>query len=101
MMVKKIAIRLSSSEIEEKEYKMRNLTKNLKKKLVQFLDSDIVYSLRRMLPADVASVYISKYNNKSDDEQNAELEFLNKFEKFEENKEKGGYKITDYLTYNW
>ena len=93
---------LSSAEIEEKEYKMRNLTNNLKKKLVEFLDSDIIYSIKRMLPADIASIYISKYNSKTNnDEQKVELEFLNKFEKFEENKETGGYKVTDYLTYNW
>lgn len=93
--------KLSNSEIEEKEYRIRNLTKNLKQKLVEFLDSDIVYSLRRMLPADVSSAYISKYNSKTNDEEKIELEFLNKFEKFEENKEKGGHKVTDYLTYNW
>ena len=94
---------LSSIEIEEKEFKIRNLTDNLKKKLVEFLDSDIIYSIKRMLPADVASAYISKYNSKTtnDDEQKVELEFLNKFEKFEENKVKGGYKVTDYLNYNW
>jgi hypothetical protein len=46
--------------------------------------------LRHLLPADVTTIYISKFK-KENDEKNVDcLEFLIKFENIEENKRKGG-----------
>lgn len=89
---------------EEKEIKISKLAKLLKEKLVEFLECDVLYSLRRMLPAEVSLVYIKRYNTSGDSINQgieSDIEFLKSFENVKQDETKGGFKITDYLTYNW
>jgi hypothetical protein len=111
------------SELEEKssrhdsydsksdKEKAKNLERILKKKLSEFLDASVMYSLRRVLPAEVETFYVKKFNKDEsvEDKELANLEnkklkndFLKHSEnKLEVNESKGGFRITDYLTYNW
>ena len=94
----------------------------LKKKLSEFLDSSVLYAMRRVLPAELSTVYIKNFvkeednsaktseeakksendetTKKQSDVLNADLQkLIAKSAKM--NEAKGGYKITNYLTYNW
>jgi hypothetical protein len=97
------------------------LERLLKKKLSEFLDSSVLYAMRRVLPAELSTVYIKNFvkeedssaktseeaksendetTKKQSDVLNADLQkLIAKSAKM--NEAKGGYKITNYLTYNW
>lgn len=83
----------------------RRLEKILKNKLSEFLDSSILYSIRRVLPAELTSIYVKNFGSeaKEKEEVSQDLEILKHTEpsKLEPNEAKGGYRITEYLTYNW
>jgi hypothetical protein len=87
----------------------KTLERLLKKKLSEFLDSSVLYSLRRVLPAEIATIYIKNFQRESTSTEdqgfkisNPKLkEELSKHKEAKINENKGGYRITDYLTYNW
>jgi ATP-dependent RNA helicase DHX34 len=91
-----------SENAKNAEYQAAKLERTLKKKLTGFLDSDVTYSLRRVLPAELNKIYINKYASPSDNESKSSLPKC--LEGFNTNNEidqvKGGLKITEYLTYN-
>ena len=73
--------------------------------MTEFLDSSVLYSLRRVLPAELNTVYVKQFEtslDKTPDELGAS-EFLKsvaaKSEKCEMNEVKGGFRITGYLNY--
>lgn len=83
----------------------KKLEKILKKKLSEFLDSSVMYSIRRVLPAEVNKMFIKNYQTESNniDESKIQPEFKKHLDTNENdvNEIKGGFKITSYLTYNW
>ena len=120
-------IKLDSDDIDEKEEaretddnesydrkrRAKKLEKLLKKKLTEFLDSSVLYSLRRVLPAELNTVYVKQFENSSGDNklENEGLvtsDFIkaigglkNSGEECEVNEVKGGFRITSYLNYHW
>lgn len=93
------------SNREEMQERARHLERLLKKKLSEFLDSSVLYAMRRVLPAELNTIYVKNFvkENTQDTEKpalNPELERLLPKEA-KTNEAKGGIKITDYLTYNW
>lgn len=98
---------------DEMHERARHLERLLKKKLSEFLDSSILYGIRRVLPAELNTIYVKNFAQESktsgdDDESSSSLKsklnpdlqrLIPKDAK--ENETKGGYKITEYLTYNW
>lgn len=98
-------LRLNENQIEDskkREIQAHRLELTLRQKLAEFLDSDVVYSLRRVLPAELDKIYINKYALSSDNEsKNLLPKSLHGFNSNTEiDKVKGGLKITEYLTYN-
>lgn len=97
-------IEVKQDKIEFKE-RAKKLEKILKKKLSEFLDSSFMYSIRRVLPAEVNKMFIKNYqtDSKSIDESKIQSEFKKHLESKDNNfnEIKGGYKITSYLTFNW
>ena len=96
-----------TSSREEIHERARNLERLLKKKLSEFLDSSILYAVRRVLPAELNNIYVKNFAKDDAVEESSEKTALNpELEKLipkdaKTNEAKGGYKITDYLTYNW
>lgn len=79
----------------------------LKKKLAEFADSSVLYSIRRVMPAELSTTYIKAFE-KSGQNEEENKEVLKKLsitgeETIEpkENETKGGFRITEYITYNW
>jgi hypothetical protein len=105
--------RESSSSAGNFKERAKTLERLLKKKLSEFLDSSILYSLRRVLPAEVATIYVRSFKSDStvSSSEKKESKILNpklkeelskhSESKAKANETKGGYRITDYLTYNW
>jgi ATP-dependent RNA helicase DHX34 len=94
-----------------------NLERTLKKKLSEFLDSSVLYSLRRILPAQLTTLYKNNFTQiinqneldstldksaiKSNDLlKQLEDNFLKNSNSKGEVNSKGGFKITCYLNYN-
>lgn len=87
------------------------LERLLKKKLSEFTDSSLLYSMRRVLPAELSTIFVKNFT-KEETEGEKEKKIINDDLKpelrkhFEAdtdlkvNETKGGYRITDYLTYN-
>lgn len=91
---------------EPKNYRerARRLEKLLKKKLSEFLDSSVLYSLRRVLPAEMNTMFVKNFsveNPEVDKNINPDLLKQIKQDNAKINEIKGGFRITDYLTYNW
>ena len=88
------------------------LERLLKKKLSEFTDSSLLYSLRRVLPAELATIFVKNFASeptKVDDSSQIDTDKLKpELGKYFDtqapnaklNEIKGGYRITDYLTYN-
>ena len=87
------------------------LERLLKKKLSEFTDSSLLYSLRRVLPAELGTIFVKNFSKDESEEEKADKvindeikpELRKHFEissNFKVNETKGGYRITDYLTYN-
>jgi len=92
-------------ELHDRKRKSDKLEKLLKTKLTEFLDSSVLYSLRRVLPAELNTVYVKQFAasaEKSRDELGAG-EFLKSVtgrgEGCEANEVKGGFRVTNYLNY--
>lgn len=93
---------------EEVDRKMRarKLERLLKKKLSEFLDSTVLYSLRRVLPAELNTTYVKQFSAESQpslDKSDRLVRTLissDPSEACEPNEIKGGFRITRYLTYN-
>ena len=87
------------------------LERLLKKKLSEFTDSSLLYSMRRVLPAELSTIFVKNFSQDVSEEEKPEKimnddlkpELRKHFEtdtNFKANETKGGYRITDYLTYN-
>lgn len=96
------------SQIDEsnrRKERAKILENILKKKLSEFLDSSILYSLRRVLPAELNTIYIKNYKSETDS-SNAENTLLKSLSVNSNNPQpkinesKGGYRLTEYLNYN-
>lgn len=78
--------------------KERDLEHVLAKKLAEFLDSDVRYSLRRLLPSESQHLYFGPIRQTE--------EYVDVKEEFsfaaasEPHPVKGGFRVNDYLTYN-
>ncbi len=48
-------------ELQDRKRKSDKLEKLLKTKLTEFLDSSVLYSLRRVLPAELNTVYVKQF----------------------------------------
>ncbi len=101
---------VSASETNRRKEKTKILENILKKKLTEFLDSSVLYSLRRVLPAELNTIYIKNYSTTEQSRSNSaeSNEFLkqlnqnsNNSEPLKLNETKGGFRITEYLNYNW
>jgi len=104
-----------SNEPRESSSKMRErarcLEKVLRRKLSEFLDSSVLYSLRRVLPAELSKVFIKQYQKEEPTSNQVDVNLLKEelrqhlSEKCSDaakiNETKGGFRITEYLTYNW
>ena len=103
---------LTNEKIFNKE-RAKCLERLLKKKLSEFTDSSLLYSLRRVLPAELSTIFIKNFSQSQEEEKNKEeIIIMNDNIKSELgkhiesnssvkiNEKKGGYRITDYLTYN-
>ena len=86
-----------------KKINTRKLERLLKKKLSEFLDSNVLYSLRRVLPAELNTTYVKQFAAESQLDANDVLvrSLVGSSDSCEPNERKGGFKITRYLTYNW
>lgn len=94
----------SIDESNRRKERAKILENILKKKLTEFLDSSLLYSLRRVLPAELNTIYIKNYNSENQNIENEILKQLSSTSNNEQpiiNEAKGGYKMTDYLNYNW
>jgi hypothetical protein len=106
----------NEDQVDLKE-RAKSLERLLKKKLSEFLDSSVLYSMRRILPAELATIYVKNFQKEdvsndpppattSESETmmgsiNSDLKKLLAKGRSVMNETKGGYKITNYLTYNW
>jgi hypothetical protein len=104
-----------SNEPKESSTKMRErarcLEKVLKRKLSEFLDSSVLYSLRRILPAELSKMFVKQYEKEQISNNQVDVNLLKEelrqhlvekdtnLEKI--NETKGGFRINEYLTYNW
>lgn len=95
---------VSSHEANRRKEKTKILENILKKKLTEFLDSSVLYSLRRVLPAELNTIYIKNYasEQQSTHETNTFIKQLTQSDATPQlNETKGGFRITEYLNYNW
>jgi hypothetical protein len=98
-----------SRTISANKERAKILERLLKKKLSEFTDSSVLYSLRRVLPAELANIYVKNFTKaEEEDKKLINDQIKPELGKYFENKSdakinetKGGYRITDYLTYNW
>lgn len=98
-----------SVNISSNKERAKTLERLLKKKLSEFTDSSVLYSLRRVMPAEIATIYVKNFANAEGEDKKLINDQINPdLGKYFENKKdakinetKGGYRITDYLTYNW
>jgi hypothetical protein len=104
-----------SNEPRESSSKMRErarcLEKVLKRKLSEFLDSSVLYSLRRVLPAELSKMFVKQYEKEDVSSNQVDVNLLKEelrqhlsekgASEEKVNETKGGFRITDYLTYNW
>lgn len=91
--------------VDTKE-RAKKLEKILKKKLSEFLDSSILYAMRRVLPAELNTIYVKNFKQEEDAGEKNTIGLNSDLQKLIDkggkvNEAKGGYKITNYLTYNW
>ncbi|CAH1796146.1 unnamed protein product [Owenia fusiformis] len=85
-----------SSDGEHKAtQKSRKLEKLLASKLAEYLESDVVYSIRRVLTAETNHLYVGPNY-----EEEPVLKEIFKASSTEPNTVKGGVRVNDYLTYN-
>jgi hypothetical protein len=93
----------SAHDAAVNEHRLENLTRLLKNKLAEFLDFDILYSLRRVLPAELKTMFIRNYepNQVKAEGQPVDMKGFQGFEGVKQNTVKGGFKPTEYLTFNW
>lgn len=88
----------------DRKIRARKLERLLKKKLSEFLDSTVLYSLRRVLPAELNTTYLKQFSAESqpslDKSDRLVRSLMSSSETCEPNELKGGFKITRYLTYN-
>lgn len=92
-------------EAADRKIRARKLERLLKKKLSEFLDSTVLYSLRRVLPAELNTTYVKQFSAESQpslDKSDRLVRSLmsDSSETCEPNEMKGGFRITRYLTYN-
>ncbi|CAF0820104.1 unnamed protein product [Brachionus calyciflorus] len=94
----------NKDSIEFKE-RARKLEKVLKKKLSEFLDSSVMYSVRRVLPAEMNKMFVKNYQVESKEsitDKKLAFDLKKQIDSKESkvNEIKSGFRITDYLTYN-
>ncbi|KAL3866336.1 hypothetical protein ACJMK2_043642 [Sinanodonta woodiana] len=106
-----IRLRLQDTfQTSEKEKKINpralKLENVLAKKLTEFLSSDVQYTIRRILAAEIQHLYIGpdrkadNMDNKTDDEQEKEVHISKITVRGKPHPVKGGIQINEYLTHN-
>ena len=93
----KDAIATSEQDYEKSE----ELESKLSRGLIEFMHSESLFSLRRLLPGDLKVIYshqIPNSNSQISSDENP-FDFDNNFE-IKNNENKGGCYLSDYLTYN-
>ncbi|XP_035824394.1 probable ATP-dependent RNA helicase DHX34 isoform X2 [Aplysia californica] len=76
----------------------KQLERLLASKLTEFLNSDIVYSLRRVLPAEMQRIYVGP--GKDLTSASGSSKFIKTDASLQEHPVKGGVKVTEYLNFN-
>ena len=91
----------------ERRTRAKRLERLLKKKLSEFLDSSVLYALRRVLPAELNTIYVKQFqqHEAAVPAQDVTCSLIKQIaedkNKLVANETKGGYRITEYLNYNW
>ena len=69
----------------------------LVKELVEYMHTTVLYTVKRLLPADLKILYVSRGLNTENIESNP---FQTDFQCVP-HEVKGGVRLTKYITYNW
>lgn len=65
--------------------------------LIQFMHTTVPYTLKRLLPADLKTIYVGRGGNNVEVKPNPfQMDF-----QAEENNVKGGVRLTNNINYNW
>jgi hypothetical protein len=75
----------------------KKLEQELSSELPQFMHTEIVYTLQRLLPADIKVIYVGPGENEDVITPNP---FCSDWE-CTTHPDKGGVQVTPYITYNW
>lgn len=100
-------LKLRFDEIKDKQDRSatrRNreldLESHLAKKLSEFLDSNVTYSLRRLLPSESRYLYLGPLGQSQNDDRLEDASGLPFTGSLEPHPTKGGFRVSDYLTYS-
>lgn len=100
-------LKLRFDEIKDKQDRSatrRNreldLESHLAKKLSEFLDSNVTYSLRRLLPSESRYLYLGPLGQSQNDDRLEDTSGLPFTGSLEPHPTKGGFRVSDYLTYS-
>lgn len=88
---------LETSTSENLERDSIEVENELARDLVQFMNTNVPYTIKRLLPVDGSSMYVLEGSN-------AEVIEPNPFQvnfQVVPHKNKGGVRLTKYVTYNW
>lgn len=91
---------VTSPSINNKEMSSaaaKKLEQELSSELPQFMHTEIIYTLRRLLPADLKVMYVGSGENEDPVTPNP---FCSDWE-CTPHQEKGGVRVTRYITFNW
>ena len=77
----------------------RDLEHVLAKKLSEFLDSDINYSIRRLLPSEAQHLYVGPQGQESNEDEEMMLAISRESRDLQPHATKGGVRVNAYLTY--
>lgn len=87
---------LFSDSSTDPEQNLAEIEEDLCNELIEFMNSSVPYTLKRLLPADLKVMYVFGGND--------ELVEPNPFDPESEctpHEKKGGIRLTKFLTYNW
>jgi hypothetical protein len=87
----------STRNKEKSSAAAKKLEQELSSELPQFTHTEIVYTLQRLLPADLKVMYVGPGRNEDPVTPNP---FCSDWE-CTPHPEKGGVRVTSYITFNW
>lgn len=88
---------LDLTPTDEESEDARQMEGELSHDLIQFMHTTVPYTVKRLLPADLKTIYVGRGENETEINPNP---FQSDFSSFP-NMTKGGVWLTQNITYNW